>query len=273
MIEAERHRLIHKLVDQKSVVSVADLVEMLGASEATVRRDINALAERGEITRIRGGAASVRPRLEAHLVGAPFELSQGVAAAEKRAIARVAATLISPGESLIICGGTTTYALVEFLTVENLDILTNSVPLMTQLLATSDHRVTLPGGTIYREQNIVLSPFDDDAIGHFWAKTLFTGCFGLNRFGILEADPLIVHSQTRLLRRCEKVVVMADSRKLRQSSSIVVVPLERVSTLITDEGAAEEDLKPFRAAGVNVLKAPVDQADRLADQARAVNDV
>jgi len=265
MIEAERHRLIRKLVDERSIVSLSDLVEILGASEATVRRDIGAMAERGEITRIRGGAESVRPRHEAHLVGSPFALSQGVAVAEKRAIARAAAQLIAPGDSLIITGGTTTYSLVEFLPPENLDILTNSIPVVTQLLATSRNRVTVPGGTIYREQNIVLSPFEDDASNHFWAKILFTGCFGLNRFGIMEADPLIVQSQTRLLRRCEQLVVMADSRKLRQRSSIVVVGLERLSVLVTDDGATDGDLEPFISAGVKIIRAPVDARERIAE--------
>jgi DeoR family ulaG and ulaABCDEF operon transcriptional repressor len=265
MIEAERHRIIRKLIDERSVVSLSDLVEILDASEATVRRDIGAMAERGEITRIRGGAESVRPRHEAHLVGSPFSLSQGIAVAEKRAIGRAAAALISPGDSLIITGGTTTYALVEFLPPENLDILTNSIPIVTQLLATGRNRVTVPGGTIYREQNIVLSPFEDDASNHFWAKLLFTGCFGINRFGIMEADPLIVQSQTRLLRRCEQLVVMADSRKLRQRSSIVVIGLEQVAVLITDDGATDSDLEPFRNAGVHIIRAPVDPQDRLAE--------
>jgi DeoR family ulaG and ulaABCDEF operon transcriptional repressor len=265
MIEAERHRIIRKIVDERSIVSLSDLVEILGASEATVRRDIGAMAERGEITRIRGGAESIRPRHEAHLVGSPFALSQGVAVAEKRAIARAAARLISPGESIIISGGTTTYALVEFLAPENLDILTNSIPVVTRVLATSRNRVTVPGGTIYREQNIVLSPFEDDASNHFWAKTLFTSCFGLNRFGIMEADPLIVQSQTRMLRRCEQLCVMADSRKLRQRSSIIVAGLDRITALVTDDGATDADLEPFRSAGVNVLRVPVEASDHLAE--------
>ncbi|HLK71531.1 MAG TPA: DeoR/GlpR family DNA-binding transcription regulator, partial [Steroidobacteraceae bacterium] len=144
MIEAERQRLIRRLVDERSIISVTDLVELLGSSEATVRRDINAMADRGEITRIRGGAESIRPRLEAHLVGTPFALSREAAAEEKRAIGRAAASLIGAGDSLILCGGTTTYAMVEFLPPEPLAILTNSLPIVTQLLATSKHSVTLP---------------------------------------------------------------------------------------------------------------------------------
>ena len=230
-----------------------------------MRRDIGAMAERGEITRIRGGAESIRPRHEAHLVGSPFALSQGIAVAEKRAIGRAASQLIAPGDSLIITGGTTTYALVEFLPPENLDILTNSIPIVTRLLATSRNRVTMPGGTIYREQNLVLSPFEDDASNHFWARILFTGCFGLNRFGLMDADPLIVQSQTRLLRRCEQVIVLADSRKLRRRSSIVIAGLERLTALVTDDGATESELEPFRTAGVKVIQAEIDAHDRLAE--------
>ena len=269
MLEAERHRLIKKLVDERSIVSLADLVDILDASEATVRRDIVALAERGDINRIRGGAESVRPRHEVHLVGSPFTLSQGVAAAEKRAIGRAAAKFIEPGDSLIISGGTTTFALVEFLPQEGLDILTNSVPIITQLLATGRNRVTVPGGSIYREQNLVLSPFDDDATNHFSARTLFAGCFGLNRFGLMEADPLIVQAQMRLLRRCEQLIVLADRRKLQQRSSIVVAGLERVTVLVTDSGAPESDLEIFRTRGVRVVRAPIDPADLQEDNSIA----
>ena len=76
MLEKERHNLILKLVNERSIVSVGDLLDLLGASEATIRRDINALAERGEVKRIRGGAEAVRPRHQPHLVGMPFAMSQ-----------------------------------------------------------------------------------------------------------------------------------------------------------------------------------------------------
>ena len=263
MLETERHRLIARLVQERSVVSIADLVETLGASEATVRRDVNAMADRNQIRRIRGGAESLSPRHEAHLVGVPFALSQGMRVAQKRAIARATAELIKDGESILINGGTTTYAMVEFLENSELDILTNSFPIAAKLLATSRNRITLPGGTIFREQNIVLSPFDNDTIENFWGNKLFTGCYGLNRFGIMEADPLVVQAQTKLLKRTEDVIVMADSSKLRQKSAMIVTGLERISTIITDDGAKPEELEVFKAAGIKVIVASVSEDDEL----------
>ena len=255
MLEAERHRVITKLVAERSVVGVAELVWILGASEATIRRDVNSLAEQGLVRRIRGGVESLQPRHEAHLAGVPFVLSQGIAVAEKRAIARAAAALINDGDNIIIAGGTTTSALAEFLLDRELDILTNSIPVFTQLYSSSRNRLMLPGGTAYREQNIVLSPYQTDTIENFVAQKLFMGCYGLSRAGVMETDPLIVHAQGKLLRRADQLIVMADSRKLRQKSSMVIAPLERVATVITDDGATEAELEPIRTTGIQVIVA------------------
>jgi DeoR family ulaG and ulaABCDEF operon transcriptional repressor len=267
MLERERHRLILKLVNERDIVSVGEFVELLDASEATVRRDINALAERGEIRRIRGGAEALHVRHHSHLSGVPFSLNQAVAVAEKRAIARAAAALIEPGESLIVTGGTTTWRLVEFLKDADLDILTNSFPIAAELLAASRCRIALPGGTLYREQNLVLSPFEADAIEHFAATTLFTGAYAVGRPGLMETDPLVAQATRRLLGRAERLVVMVDSRKLRARSSTVVAPLERIDLLVTDEAAREEELGPIRDAGVRVVVAPVLPEDRALENA------
>jgi len=257
MLEAERQQLIVKIVQERSIVSISYLVQILGASEATLRRDVNALAERGELQRIRGGAEALHPRHETHLAGQPFALRSDIHVPQKRAIARAASTLIGDDDSIIISGGTTTFALTEFLRERTLDILTNSVPIITQLLTTSRNRVTIPGGTVFREQNIVLSPFENDTIRNFRAEKMFVGCFGIDRFGLMEADPLIAQSHARLLQQTQKLIVMADSSKLQLRSSMIVTGLEKISTLITDDGVTDAQLALFRDAGIEVIRAEV----------------
>lgn len=270
MLEAERRRMILKLLQERSVVSVPQLVEMFSVSEATARRDISALADEGKLRRVWGGAESLMPRHETYLAGRPFEMSLGIAAAKKSAIARAAAALIEEGESIIINGGTTTFALVGYLANRQLDILTNSLPIVTKLLANSRNRVTMPGGTVYREQNIVLSPYENDAIGHFWGHKLFTGCYGLNRFGLMETDPLLVQAELKLLGRAEQIIVLADSRKLRQRSSMIVAGLERIRTFVTDNGATEEELEPLRNAGIQVITVEPQGSDDAAEASEPV---
>lgn len=261
MLERERQNLILRLIEERSFVSVGELLSLLQVSEATVRRDINTLADRGEVRRIRGGAESLRPARQAHLLGMPFSQSLGVNVAQKRAIARAAATLIAPGESLLINGGTTTFALAEFLSAQRVDILTNSFPIAAALIATSRNRVAVPGGTVFREQNIILSPFQDDSIANFWGRKLFTSCHAINRLGLMEADPLIVQAQTKLLQRAEEVIVLADSSKLRQHSSMIVTGLDRIAALVTDDRATAKELEVFESANVRVIVAEVTAED------------
>jgi DeoR family ulaG and ulaABCDEF operon transcriptional repressor len=80
----------------------------------------------------------------------------------------------------------------------------------------------------------------------------------------MEADPLIVQAQTRLLKRADELVILADSRKFRQRSSMIVAPLERISTIVTDDGVKDEDLELFRSAGIKVIKVAVQVEDEAA---------
>lgn len=253
MLERERHHLILKLIEDRSVVSVSDLVELLSASEATIRRDINAMADRGEVRRVRGGAEALRPRHQTHLGATHFSAEESIAVSQKYAIAKAAAALLEDGDSIVINGGTTTYQLADFLRHKKLDILTNSFPLATELARYPALRVNIPGGRVYPQQNIILSPFEQNTSQHFWGRILFAGCYGLNAFGVMETDPLIARSVLSMLSCAEKLVILADSRKLRQRSSLIVAPLSRVSMVITDEGADEADQDMLRSAGIEVV--------------------
>lgn len=262
MLERERHQAIVKLVRERSIVSVSELSEAFEVSEATIRRDIVALSDQGEVKRIRGGIEAIHSHPPQPQQAAKRSAStSGASSVHQRSIARAAAELIEAGDSIIIHGSPATAGLVEFLTNHELDILTNSYPLASKLVATSRNRITLPGGTLFQEHNIVLSPFTTDGVENFWANKMFTSCFGLNRFGLLEADPVIVQAQTKLMKRADQLIVMADSSKLRQKSAMIVVGLERISTLVTDEGASDDELEIFRKVGIKVIVA---SADKLA---------
>jgi DeoR family ulaG and ulaABCDEF operon transcriptional repressor len=80
----------------------------------------------------------------------------------------------------------------------------------------------------------------------------------------MEADPLIAQAAMKLIDRADEIVVLADSRKLRQRSSTLVVPLERVSTLVTDSGATDQELEPLRRVGVQIVTVEIsaDDAER-----------
>jgi DeoR family transcriptional regulator, ulaG and ulaABCDEF operon transcriptional repressor len=253
MHERERWQKVLTLVRERRVVRVTTLMAELNASSATLRRDLVKLEEMGQLKRVHGGAEAIEAAQQSHLATRSFGLSQTLNADLKRAVAKVAAAMCSDGESIIINAGSTTWFMAEFLRERRMQVLTNSVPISMELIATSNNRIVLPGGEVFREQGIILSPFDEDAIQHFTASKMFMSCFAISQMGIIEGDPLIARAEAKLLSRAEQLVVIADSTKFEPRGSMVVCQLSRVHTLITDDGAPPHMLEMIRSRGVNVI--------------------
>jgi DeoR family ulaG and ulaABCDEF operon transcriptional repressor len=253
--ETERHRVILSAVQARPVATISDLVEMTGTSEATIRRDISALDLQGRLRRVRGGAEALNPPEQGGLVGRPFTVNETINIEAKRAIARVAADLCRDGEPIILNGGTTTYQMVHYLTQKRMSVFTNSFAIAEHLLHNSRNSVVIPGGTVYREQNVILSPFGGVVASHFYAKRMFIGCQGLGRHGLMEADPMVVQSELALINQAEELIVLADSSKFSGRSSLILCGLDRIATVITDGGIREEDRAMLEKAGVNLVVA------------------
>ena len=159
-----------------------------------------------------------------------------------------------PDDSIIINGGTSTYMMKGELTkFKDLKVLTNSFALAHELYRMSDIQVTLPGGELYRKQSIILSSFENDAISNYHGTKMFMGTPGVGEFGVMEADPLLVRSEQKLKKQADRLIVLADSSKLGRRSSLILCPLQDVDTIITDNGAKEEQIDLFRSHGVNVI--------------------
>jgi DeoR family ulaG and ulaABCDEF operon transcriptional repressor len=255
MHEIERHRVILGEVADRPVVTVAQLCELTGASEATIRRDISALHVSGKLRRVRGGAEALHPPQTLGIAGRPFSVNEGVNIEAKRAIARAAVALCDDGESIIINGGTTTFQMVHHLAARRLQILTNSFPIAEHLLKNSKNTITLPGGAIYREQNIVLSPFENDVTRNFYARRMFMSARGISPLGVMEGDPLLIQAEQKLINQAEELVVLVDSSKFAARSSLILCPLERVHTIITDDGIAQRDARLVEQSGIRLIVA------------------
>nr|WP_257620370.1 DeoR/GlpR family DNA-binding transcription regulator [Janthinobacterium sp. NKUCC08_JDC] len=244
-----------KLLAEHSVASVDQLVDWLNSSPATVRRDIAWLAERNLLTRTRGGAESLPQKKQRTfaLSGETFQNNLDRCAAQKRAIARHACGLCADGDTIIINGGTTTYRMVEFLVDKRLKILTNSFLMAERLLMSSENEIILPGGKVYREQNVILSPFDNDISQHHYAGKMFMGVYGLSMLGLMEADPLLIQAEKRLISQAEELIVLADSSKFARKAGLILCGLNRVSCVITDTGASDAAVQMLEQSGVKVL--------------------
>lgn len=255
MHESERHRVILSAVQAKPFVAVAELVELTESSEATIRRDIATLHLKKKLRRVRGGAEAIAPMSVTALTGRPFALNAAVNTAQKRAIARAAVDLCDDGDAIIINGGTTTFQMVHPLATRRLQVFTNSFPIAEHLLHHSRNVVMLSGGTIYREQNIVLSPFENDVTRNFYARRMFMGAQGVAPLGVMEADPLIIQAEEKLIGQADEVVLLVDATKFTRRSALILCPLSRIHTVITDDRIEDRHAALLEDAGVRLIVA------------------
>jgi DeoR family ulaG and ulaABCDEF operon transcriptional repressor len=226
---------------------------VVGASPATIRRDVAALARAGRIRRTWGGVeAPPPPAARPAEVRAPhFESTRVEKLAEKRAIARAAALLCAPGDSVIINGGTTPFAMGEFIAEMGLQVLTNSFALAAELVGRGNCRVVLPGGDVYRDPSLIVSPYDrDTVIDHYVASKLFIGARAVQRHGLIEGDPLLIKAEQRMIDRAEELVVLVDGSKFAARTGFIMCPLARVGHVITDVSAPREALDMLARAGI-----------------------
>jgi DeoR family ulaG and ulaABCDEF operon transcriptional repressor len=254
MVNHKRRKRLLKLLAEHQTASVPQLVEWLSASPATVRRDISWLAARNLLTRTRGGAANLaQKKRNMTLTSETFEHNIQCFADRKRAIARHAAGMCEEGETIVINGGTTTFMMADFLVDKHLKILTNSFLMAERLLLSSENEVILPGGKVYREQNVILSPFDNDITQHHYAAKMFMSVYGLSLLGLMEADPLLIQAEKRLIGQAEELIVLADSSKFAKKAGLILCGLDRVSCVITDTYASDAAVQLLEQSGVKVV--------------------
>lgn len=263
MHEKERHTIILSAVEERPVVTVSDLCNMTGASEATIRRDIATLHQENLLRRVRGGAEALSPPQFVGLAGRPFSVNETMRIEEKQAIAAAAVDLCDDGDAIIINGGTTTFQMVHPLAGRRMQVFTNSFPIAEHLLKHSKNTVMLSGGTIYREQNIILSPFDNDVTRNFCARRMFMGAQGLGPLGLMEADPLLIQAEQKLIGQADELVVLIDSTKFERRSSLVLCPLRRITTVITDEQISDKAAAMLDAAEVKLIVAQSGSAQKV----------
>lgn len=266
MHEKERHEIILSTVQDRPVATVVELCSLTGASEATIRRDISTLHESKKLRRVRGGAEALRPNEFPGLAGRPFSVNATLNIEQKQAIARAAVDLCSDGDPIIINGGTTTFQMVHPLASKRCQVFTNSFPIAEHLLKHSKNTVLISGGIIYREQNIVLSPFDNDVTKNFAARRVFIGAQGVGPLGMMEADPLVIQAEQKLIGQAEEVVLLVDSSKFENRSSLVLCPLERIDVLITDDGISDDASAMVTDAGIKLIVARSGAAKTVAAQ-------
>ncbi|MER8184106.1 DeoR/GlpR family DNA-binding transcription regulator [Kitasatospora sp. NPDC094015] len=260
MFAAERRQLILEMVRANGAVSLRELARVVQTSEVTVRRDVRALEAEGLLDRRHGGA--VLPGGFSREPGYPQKTH--LAAAEKSAIADLAAGLVEEGDAVVVGAGTTTQELARRLArVPGLTVVTNSL-LVAQALAHANRvEVVMTGGTL-RGSNYALvgSGAEQSLHGLRVSKAFISGSGLTAERGLSTTNMLSASVDRALVQAAAEVIVLADHTKLGADTMFQTVPTEAITHLVTDEQSAAEDataceLGALADCGVRISVAPL----------------
>jgi len=246
-----RRETVLEILQERGEVTVAELSERATVSPMTIRRDLEALEHEGALRRVHGGAISLASRGYAP----PYSVRAQRNAEAKEAIGRAAAAMIAEQETVILDVGTTTLEVARALhRRRNLTVLTPSLPIANVLSKERGIRLMLTGGTVTGGELSLIGDLAEEAFSRLRFATLVMGIGGIEvDAGCTEFsldDARVKRAALASVRRC---IVVADSSKLSVVTFAQVCPIERVDVLVTDAGAAPDDLAALDSAHVEVV--------------------
>ena len=247
----ERRRAILEALGRDGKVLAARLVDQLGVSEDTVRRDLRDLAARGLVQRVHGGALPPAPQ------PGSFADRSELCTAEKAAIARAAVAVVADARVLMLDGSTTNLALARMLPADRTGTVVTNAPAIAAALA--EHpgvEVVVIGGRLDKRAQVTVGAAAVDAIRAIRADACVLGVCALHPEEGLSTDDLEEAAVKRaMIAGSADVIALATADKLRAASGHVVAPAREVTHLVAGADAPEELLAEYRALGLTVVRA------------------
>jgi DeoR family transcriptional regulator, aga operon transcriptional repressor len=230
-------------------VSVRELTESLGASSATVRRDLQLLEEQKLLSRSHGGAVGSGVIYEL-----PVRYRGGQHAEEKSRIADAAAERIADAQTVGLTGGTTTTEVARRLRERTLTVVTNAVNIASELVISETIRLVVTGGVARSQSYELIGPLAERSLEGLNVDVMFLGVDGVNASGLTTHDEIEAQTDRKMVERAARVIVVCDSSKIGRSALSSICAVSEIDELITDLDAPAEQLKALRTAGVEVVQ-------------------
>lgn len=241
-------------------VTVDLLSERFQVDSSTIRRDLEKLERQKLLRRVHGGAVLLDALAHtAYADDLTFQNNSGRYADEKNQIALAAARMIQPGESIALSPGTTTTQLarvLRHLQLANLTVITNAANIAMELAGLRGVNLFLTGGMMLADFFALVGPQAEQSLREIYVDHAFVGVTGISaEHGLTGPNQLEAQTHRLAIERARRAVVLADRTKLGRTALYRIAPLASVHALITDAGAAPEQLAPLAAQGLEVIVA------------------
>lgn len=248
-MSAERLKKIADAVGETGRLSVAELAELTGASEMTIRRDLEVLADQGVLERYRGGARSLLLRGEEP----PFALRAQDGLEVKRRLAVEVAALIADGESVVVDSGTTCLEVARALHQRRLTVMPLSLHAANALTGAPQLKLLLPGGEPRVGELALTGPLTEASLAALRFDTAVIGCCGLTvADGLTAYDLADAAIKRAAIASARRVIAVTEAAKLSRTALAFVTPASALHAVVTDRSAPDDETEALAAAGVAV---------------------
>jgi len=249
MLPDRRHQLILRALRTDGPTSVVALAEKVGASEATIRRDLAQLEDEGLLKRVYGGAAPVVGEDD------PFADVAGIRVEAKDALAAWCANLVRDGETVLLDIGTTAHRVARQLHGRSLTVITSNLAVYEELQDDKDVQLILLGGVVRRDYRSLVGFLTEDNLRQVHADRLFLGTSGVRPDGqVLDTTAVEVPVKRAMIAASAQVVLVADAGKFPGTGMARVCGPEELDVVVTNAPGDEKTCNRLREAGVEVVE-------------------
>ena len=246
-----RKKIILELLNYNDFISVHEVIGRCNVSEVTVRRDLADLEDKGLLIRTHGGA--VKSVAAGYLFTYDNKISHR--RENKEDICHAASTFIKNNDIIFIDCGTTLSFMAKFVTkFDSLTIITNSLPIVSELINFPNIKLILIGGEVISERKAIYGVFAVNNISQYHANKSFIGADGVSLSdGLTSYDENEAYISSKMLENSDEVYLLCDSSKIEKNSFVKFAALSSVDYIVTDKNLDDKHLQNYKKNNINII--------------------
>lgn len=254
MTNKQRLDLIEKHIREHKYADLHTLATLFTSSLSTVRRALDELELRGVLRRHHGGASLVETDELAKEYD--FISRDQRQAEEKFSIARLIADQVKPGMTVILDGGTSTYAVARLLAAKRLQVITNSLPIAGLFSEIGSLETIVTGGSVHNRLGVLVGPLCEQSLEQIHADIAILGGAGVTEAGVWNHNALVVAAQRKMIAASERTLFALDSSKFGRKALSLTAPFNDKFTIMTDQRPSAAVVNAIKNAGATLTLTP-----------------
>jgi DeoR family fructose operon transcriptional repressor len=250
MLAEERRNQIINILESKGNVQVSDLSDFFAVTDETIRRDLDILKDKNLLKRTHGGAMALPNKQEIS-----YDIRKNKNIQEKQQIAKKAAALVKPGDTIFLdISSTAMFLAKELFKMKDITIITNSAYIVFNFIDNKDVTLISTGGTLKPNSYSFVGPLAKEAVNKYFVDKFFSSCKGFSlKYGATESNDLENEVKKNMLQRSNRLFLLVDYTKINEIGLAQFASLEEIDTIIFDDKIDSSFINLLKNSGKNIM--------------------